>query len=86
MGVVAVDESSLVMRIQVLLLAKKDCCPNALGLLFKIKVEPVLAAISEECTILHGVHLVGDIEKEVFIEFKVFWELKHDLSQAVEIL
>ena len=49
-------------------------------------MEPVFAAISKECTILHGVHLTGDEEKEVFVELEVLWELKHYLSQTVEIL
>lgn len=74
------------MRVQILFLAQQNSCPNTLGLLLKIEMKPVFAAISKECTILHGVHLIGDEEKEVFVEFEVLWELEHYLSQAVEIL
>lgn len=74
------------MWIHILFLAQQNSCPNTLSPLLKIEMKPVFAAISKECTILHGVHLIGDEEKEVFVEFEMLWELKHYLSQAVEIL
>ena len=84
--VICVNQSSFIMRIHVLNFVQQNSCPNTLGLLLKIEMKPVFAAISKECTILHGVHLIGDEEKDVFVELEVLWELKHYLSKTVEIL
>ena len=74
------------MWVQVLFLAKQNGCPNTLSLHLKVEMKPVFAAVSKECTVFHGVHLVGDKEKYVLVEFKVLWVLEHYLSQTVEVL
>jgi hypothetical protein len=68
------------------LLVHKDKCPDGLSLGINLEINSIFHTIAHKSSKLLIVYFIGDEQKKILVEFKMFWELDLNLMDAVKEL